>query len=87
MENQIAITTNQRTITVNSSNGQPQQQIITIARTWGEFQVELREKNITFAGMKAIIGETRNELSSNQAILPDGNFNVFLLPKKTKSGL
>lgn len=75
-----------RIITVNSSNGQPSQEVETVARTWGELQRDLTEKGISFNGMKAIIGETRNELSSNQALLPDGTWNLFLLPKKTKSG-
>lgn len=76
-----------RIITINTSTGAPAQQISTIAQTWGELQIELSNANISYSGMKAIVGETRVALESNNAQLPaEGTFNIFLLPKKTKSG-
>lgn len=75
-----------RKIIVNSSNGIPSQEIETIAQTWEELQREMSNNNIQYSGMKAIIGETKLELSNNTSPLPEGIFNLFLLPRKTKSG-
>lgn len=76
-----------RTIIVNSSNGIPSQQIETTAQTWAELKREFENNNISYNGMKCIIGENKQELSNDGAILPEGIMNVFLLPRKTKSGI
>jgi hypothetical protein len=78
---------NERIITINTSTGAPAVQISTIAQTWGELQLELNAQNISYSGMKAIIGETKVTLDSNNSILPEGTMNLFLLPRKTKSGI
>lgn len=77
---------NNRTIIVNSSNGVPAQQITTVAQTWGELQRELVDAGVNYSGMKAIIGESKVELLDNNASLGEGDFNLFLMPRKTKSG-
>ena len=33
------------------------------------------------------VGETKNELSVDEAILPEGDFKLYLMPAKTKSGV
>ncbi len=78
---------NTRTVVINQSNGTPMQTIETTAQTWGELQKELADNNISYSGMKAIIGETRTTMESNKALLPlEGTFNLYLLPLRTKSG-
>ena len=56
------------------------------ATTWGELKSALREMDIKYSGMKAVIGETRNTLESDRATLPEKDFSLFLMPVKTKSG-
>lgn len=46
----------------------------------------LLEQNINLESTKVLVGETKLELSENEAILPDGDFKLFIVPVKTKSG-
>lgn len=54
--------------------------------TWGDLQKELSNNGVSTSGMKAVHGQTRVTLEHKDAIIPDGDFNLFLLPVKTKSG-
>jgi|266.fasta.fasta_contig_31_3864775_length_736_multi_4_in_0_out_0_2 hypothetical protein len=44
------------------------------------------EKGINTSSMKCLVGETKNELSVDDAILPEGNFKLYIVPQQTKSG-
>lgn len=54
--------------------------------TWGDLQKELSNNGVSTSGMKAVHGQTRVTLEHKDAIIPEGDFNLFLLPVKTKSG-
>lgn len=54
--------------------------------TWADLQQELAIKNISYKGMSAIIGETQVTLDQPGALLPTGDFSLFLLPIEVKSG-
>lgn len=54
--------------------------------TLGDLKPQLRSRGIDTSGMKLLIGETRNELSEDVAILPEGDFKLYLVPSQTKSG-
>lgn len=58
----------------------------TNVRTLGELKPILREQEIDYSGMKMLVGETKNELNVDDAILPEGDFKLYLVPQKTKSG-
>lgn len=60
--------------------------IDTNVRTLGELKPILSEREIDYSGMKLLVGETRNELNVDDAILPEGDFKLYLMPQKTKSG-
>jgi len=60
--------------------------IDTNVRTLGELKPLLRQREINYDGMKLLVGETRNELSVDESILPEGDFKLYLMPQKTKSG-
>lgn len=60
--------------------------IETDATTLGELRPMLSAQSINTSGMKLLVGETRNELSEDVAILPEGDFKLYLVPSKTKSG-
>lgn len=72
--------------TTASGNGKI---IETSATTFGELMVDMMQNGVDFNidSMKAIVGETKNVLEIESALLPEGNFGLFLFPKKTKSGL
>ena len=60
--------------------------IETDVRTLGELKPILRQREINYNDMKMLVGETRNELSVNEAVLPEVDFKLYLMPEKTKSG-
>ena len=76
-----------RIVTVYTSNGQNAKSISINATDWGTLQGELNENDIPTSGLKAILGEQRTTLESNAAQLPLEDFSLFLMPKKTKSGI
>ena len=61
--------------------------IETNVSTLGELKPLLRQREINYDGMKMLVGETKNELSVDEAILPEGDFKLYLMPAKTKSGV
>lgn len=60
--------------------------IETNVTTLGELKPLLAERSINYNDMVLLVGETRNELNVDDALLPEGNFKLYLMPKKTKSG-
>lgn len=60
--------------------------IETNVTTLGELKPLLAQREIDYSGMKMMVGETRNELSLDDAVLPEGDFKLYLMPQKTKSG-
>lgn len=60
--------------------------IETNVSTLGELKPLLRQREIDYGGMKMMVGETRNELNLDDAVLPEGDFKLYLMPSKTKSG-
>ena len=61
--------------------------IETNVSTLGELKPLLSQREINFIGMKMLVGETKNELSVDEAVLPEGDFKLYLMPAKTKSGV
>jgi len=55
------------------------------ARTFGELKSEL--KNVKWDGMRVVVRETKNTLQDDGALLPAGDFVLFLVPEKVKSGM
>lgn len=60
--------------------------IDTNVRTLGELKPLLMEQGVNFDNMKLVVGETKAELSLDEALLPESNFKIYLMPAKTKSG-
>lgn len=75
-----------RTITVFSTLGKNAEEVSSSAKTWSELQKDLSSKSISYSGMKAVVGETRLTVESPNAVLPETNFSLYLMPVKTKSG-
>lgn len=75
-----------RNVTVYSTSGKTNVKIESGATTFGELTPQLRENGFNLDGMKAVVGETKVTLEADGAVLPDGEFKLFLMPLKTKSG-
>jgi hypothetical protein len=56
----------------------------TCANTWGELKEELG--SMYSDGLEAIVGTSRVSLTRDEAELPSGDFNLFLVAKKNKAG-
>ena len=75
-----------RKIKIYTTAGMPGT-IETNISTLGELKPLLRQREINYDGMKMLVGETKNELFEDAAILPEGAFKLYLMPNKTKSGV
>ena len=75
-----------RKIKIYTTAGMPGT-IETNVATLGELKPLLSQREINFIGMKMLVGETKNELSVDEATLPEGDFKLYLMPAKTKSGI
>lgn len=69
------------------STGGANKSIDVNSTTWGDLQKELSNHGVSTSGMKAVVGQTRVTLEHKDAQIPSDDFNLFLLPVKTKSGL
>ncbi len=75
-----------RIVTVaNPSTNQPVE-INTNATTWGELKEQIKAKGISTDNMKGIVRSTRVTLEATDAILPEGEFTLFLFTEKNKAG-
>lgn len=61
--------------------------IETNVSTLGQLKPLLSQREINYSDMKMLVGETKNELSVDEATLPEGDFKLYLMPAKTKSGI
>lgn len=75
---------NQRTITVFTSKG-GKQKIETEVKTWGELK-PLVEEYYDLDNLSPTENVNKTTLNHKDAVLPEGNFVLFLRPIKTKSG-
>lgn len=75
-----------KTIKIVSTLGSVQT-IETNATTFGELTPVLQSKGIRPSDLTLLVEGSNVELSHPNALLPEGNFNLFAFPKKTKSGI
>ena len=77
-----------RKIKVYSTRGQSGIEIETDVTSLGELSGVLNSHDyeLDLENMKAIVGQTKATLESFDSVLPEGNFTLFLMPTKTKSG-
>ena len=54
------------------------------ARTFGELKKEMRQ--IKWSGMRVVERASKSTLQMDDAVLPQGDFLLFLVPEKVKSG-
>ena len=60
---------------------------VTSSTTFGDLKKELLdEHDLNFNNKKVIVRSTRNELSSDDAVLPVEDFAIFVYPKESKAG-
>lgn len=76
-----------RKVTVYSTKGKSNAVITTDVATWGELQPLLVAEGYDLDSLNATENINRTDLINTGAVLPEGEFTLFLRPKQTKSGL
>lgn len=60
--------------------------IMSTATTWEELQKDFSNAGVSHKGMDAVVRATKVTLTLPDAVLPEGDFLLYLLPQKTSSG-
>lgn len=76
----------EREITIYATRGGQMKKITTAVRTWGELQPLVRREGFELSSLLAAENINKTDLVNDLAVLPEGNFRLFLRPKQTKSG-
>jgi hypothetical protein len=84
-EVQAPVTT-EREVTIYATRGGNMKKIMTSVKTWGELQPLVRGEGFDLGSLLAAENINKTDLVNDLAILPEGNFRLFLRPKQTKSG-
>jgi len=71
------------------SSGQNSRKVVvdSKAQTWGELMKDFDAAGVVYKNMSVVERASRNNLVVPDAILPAGDFLVYLLPEKTDSGV
>jgi len=75
-----------RTITVASTQRSGAKELRSEATTWGQLKDALRNDFSDLDKMRAVVRETRVDLASDEAMLPEESFTILLTPKQIKAG-
>jgi hypothetical protein len=84
-EVQAPVTT-EREVTIYATRGGQMKKIMTSVKTWGELQPLVRREGFELSSLLAAENINKTDLVNDLAVLPEGNFRLFLRPKQTKSG-
>ncbi len=76
-----------RTVTVFATKGKRTAKIETDVTTWGELKSLVSNEGYDLGSLNATESITRTDLAHQDAVLPTGDFTLFLRPAKTKSGV
>lgn len=75
-----------RKVTIYSNKTRATQEINTDVATWGELKALISE-DMMVSNARCMVKENRMTLESAQAVLPTGDFIVYVYPTKVKSGV
>lgn len=77
----------ERKVQVFSTKGKRKATINTDATKWSELRNLIENEGYDVNKLHATENVTRTDLAHDDAVLPTGDFTIFLRPKKTKSGI
>lgn len=75
-----------RTVTVMSISKSKPFTLRSEASTWGQLKDALRGEVPDVEKLRAVVRETHTDLSLDEAVLPDGDFTLYLSQKQLKAG-
>lgn len=74
-----------RTITIVATKGE-KKKIEFTGTKWSELRTLVEKAGYDLHNMKAVEGVRKSTLEHDEALVPEQNFNLFLMPYKSKSG-
>lgn len=74
-----------RTVVVASSASNKAKKYTTNVKTWGELKVVISE--LLTGDLEAVVNPGHVTLSQDAAVLPTGDFKLYLIPTKNKAGV
>jgi hypothetical protein len=78
----------QRNVTVFSTGGNNRKVTFpSSAKTWGDLKNDMDDNGVSYDGMTAVERTSKNAFTVNESVLPEGDFLIYLMPEKTKSGV
>jgi hypothetical protein len=77
----------ERNVTAYNTLGSCETTFKSKAATWGQLKKDLEKNKIPHVNMKAVIGETQQDLKEDDEILTEQDLNLFLTPIRVKSGV
>jgi len=75
-----------RSIITYSTRGAKLETIESDATRLGALKEDMDEAGIDYSGLKLMVSETEVTLESDEAVLPEGEFTLMMLPDEVKSG-
>lgn len=75
-----------RNVIVASTASNQAKRISTSATTWGELRVEREVAALISGDVEAIVNPGKVTLGRDESLLPTGDFQLYLIPKKNKAG-
>ena len=75
-----------RTVKIATGQFDLPQTVETDATTWGDLKLVLDEKGIDH-NKRVVVKSTRADLVEDEAVLPEGDFIIFMYPTKNDSGV
>lgn len=75
-----------RNVVVATAASNTAKRVTTTATTWGELKAQSDVASLISGDVEAIVNPGKITLGHNDSILPTGDFQLFLIPKKNKAG-
>ena len=79
-------TVTSRVITIYATKGAKKAKLETEVTTWGELKSLIKREGYDFDKLHATENINKTDLVNDAAVLPAGEFTVFMRPKQVKSG-
>lgn len=75
-----------RSVIIASQATNKARKVMTSAKTWGELKVQSDVEDLIVGSVEAIVNPGSVTLNRDEAILPETDFKLYLVPTKNKAG-
>ena len=75
-----------RNVLVAAASSNQTKRVVSSARTWGELRNEPEVAALIIGDVEAIVNPGKVTLGRDESVLPEGDFQLYLITKKNKAG-